>query len=151
MNKVKSFKDLVVWQEASKLAKDIALKLVPSMPTIERYRLGDQIIRSSRSVPSQISEGYRKSSFKEKNHYYEIAATSNNETENHLIEALNNKYIDDKLFKHYSNRIIKIRILLSRLMKSIRMCTPARMCQSRSKGATPVPGGDSIPPKGPSL
>jgi len=151
MNKVKSFKDLIVWQEASKLAIDIALKLSPILPKNEKYRLGDQIIRSSRSVPSQIAEGFRKSSYKEKNRYYEIAATSNNETENHLIEAFNNKYIDERAFKYYSNRIIKVRILLSRLMKSIRICIAARTRQSRSKGATPVPTGDPIPPEGPSL
>jgi four helix bundle protein len=119
MTKLKSFKDLNVWQEASRLAKDIATKLVCNFPKEERYRLIDQIIRSSRSVSAQISEGFRKSSFKEKNRFYEIAATSNDETENHLIDARNNGYIDDKIYKHYLNRIIRVRILLSRLRKSI--------------------------------
>ena len=116
---MKSFKDLKVWQEASKLSRDISSKLVPTFPKEEKYRLGNQIIRSSRSVPSQVSEGFRKSSLKEKNHYYEIALTSNDETENHLEEAKNNGFIDDGEFKRYLNRVIKIRILLSRLMKSI--------------------------------
>jgi four helix bundle protein len=119
MTKLKSFKDLNVWQEASRLAKDIATKLVCNFPKEERYRLIDQIIRSSRSVSAQISEGFRKSSFKEKNRFYEITATSNDETENHLIDARNNGYIDDKIYKHYLNRIIRVRILLSRLRKSI--------------------------------
>ena len=52
---MKSFRDLKVWQEASKLSKDISTKLVPSLPKREQYRLGDQMIRSSRSVPSQIA------------------------------------------------------------------------------------------------
>jgi four helix bundle protein len=119
LQEMKSFRDLIVWQVASKLSKDIATKLVPAFPKKEKYRLGGQIIRSSRSVPSQIAEGFRKSSLKEKNHYYEIALTSNDETENHLIEAKNNNYINEGTYKHYLNRIIKVRILLSRLMKSI--------------------------------
>jgi four helix bundle protein len=116
---MKSFKDLKVWQEASKLSRDISTKLVPTFPKAEKYRLGNQVIRSSRSVPAQIAEGFRKSSLKEKNHYYEMALTSNEETENHLEEAKNNKFIDKKVYKHYLNRIIRVRILLARLIKSV--------------------------------
>jgi len=118
--KPQSFKDLKVWQLASELAKDVATKLVPLFPREERFRLGDQIIRSSRSVPAQISEGFRKSSLKEKHHYYEMATTSNDETENHLVEAHNNAFIDAAVHKRYTNRVIRVRILLSRLMASIR-------------------------------
>lgn len=71
-------------------------------------------------------EGFRKSSLKEKHHYYEMAMTSNDETENHLIEAKNNNYIDNETYKSYLNRVIKARILLSRLMKSIRNIRTAR-------------------------
>lgn len=76
MAKINTFRDLVVWRVASELAKEIAIKLVPLFPKEEKYRLGDQIIRSSRAVPSQIAEGFRKSSLKEKHHYYEMAITS---------------------------------------------------------------------------
>jgi len=117
---VRHFKDLKVWQEASRLAKDIATKLVPLFPPEEKYRLGDQIIRSSRSVPSQIAEGFGKSSPREKHHYYEIAATSNDETENHLTEAWQNRYIDESIYKQYLNRIIRVRILISRLKRRVR-------------------------------
>ncbi len=132
MNKAKSFKDLIVWQVASHLAKDIANQLVSNFPKEEKYRLSDQIIRSSRSVSAQISEGFRKSSFKEKNRFYEIAATSNDETENHLTDARNNDYIDDKTYKNYLYRIIRVRILLSRLRKSIRLLESVRKSQNRS-------------------
>lgn len=123
---MKSFRDLKVWQVASELARDISTKLVPEFPKEDKYRLGDQIIRSSRSVPAQISEGFRKSSLKEKSHYYEIALSSNEETENHLVEAKNNGYVDDKAYKNYLNRVIQIRILLSRLIKSVNKLKTAR-------------------------
>lgn len=132
MKELKSFRDLIVWQIASKLARDIATKLVPLFPKQEQYRLGDQIIRASRSVPSQIAEGFRKVSLREKHRFYEIAATSNDETENHLDEARNNNYIDDKIYKNYMNRIVRVRILLSRLMKSIRSLQTARQSHNRS-------------------
>jgi four helix bundle protein len=132
MERVKSFKDLIVWQLASKLAKDIATELVGLFPKEEKFRLGDQMIRSSRSVPSQIAEGFRKSSLKDKHHYYEIESTSNDETENHLVEAKNNGFIDNRIYRKYLNRIIKVRILLSRLRRSIRVLQKAaRSAQNR--------------------
>jgi len=109
-----------VWQVSSDLAKEVSTKLVRVFPRHERYKLADQIVRSSRSVPAQISEGFRKSSLKEKHRFYEIALTSNDETENHLIEARNNEYIEANVFKHYRNKVIRVRILMLRLLKSVR-------------------------------
>lgn len=110
----------MVWQVSSDLAMDIATDLVDSFPQHEQYKLADQVVRSSRSVASQISEGFRKSSLREKLRFYEIALTSNDETENHLTEARNNEYIDSKTYKQYMNRVIRIRILLLKLMTSLR-------------------------------
>ena len=133
MKKINSFKDLIVWQVASELAKEIATSLAVNFPNEERYRLSDQIIRSSRSVPAQISEGFRKSSYEQKHHYFDFAAASSDETENHLIEAKNNGYISYKVCRKYLNRIIRVRLLLSRLMKSIRNLEAARKSQTRCK------------------
>ncbi|MGB7055659.1 MAG: four helix bundle protein [bacterium] len=143
MSKLKSFKDLIVWQVSSELAKDISTKLVLHFPKYERYKLGDQIIRSSRSVPSQIAEGFRKSSLKEKHRFYEIAVTSNDETENHMIEAKNNQYIDAQTYKRYMNRVIRVRILLLRLMKSVRFLqdeVAARSASPRRKAPKTASG-----------
>ncbi len=131
MTKIRTFRDLIVWQVASELAKDIAIKLVLTFPKVEKYRLGDQTIRSSRSVSAQISEGFRKVSLKEKHRFYEIAVTSNDETENHLNEAKNNNYVNNGVYKSYLNRVIRVRILLSRLMKSIRFLDTARKSHER--------------------
>jgi len=125
-----TFKDLTVWQVASELAKDISTKLARSFPVHEKYKLADQIVRSSRSVPASIAEGFRKSSLKEKHRFYEIALTSNDETDNHLTEARNNEYIVAKVYDTYMNRVIRIRILMLRLMKSVR--TMQRRVSARS-------------------
>ena len=138
MSELKSFKDLVVWQVSSELAKDIATKLVPTFPRHERYKLGDQVVRSSRSVPSQIAEGFRKSSLKEKHRFYEISLTSNDETENHMIEARNNGYVDERTYKSYVNRVIRIRILLLKIMKSVRVMQ-SRISAQRAKPRREAP------------
>src|SRR6187399_1638944 len=53
------FKSLIVYKTAYRLAMEI-FQLSKSFPLDEKYSLSSQIKRSSRSVCSNISEGYRK-------------------------------------------------------------------------------------------
>jgi four helix bundle protein len=53
------YRDLKVYQLAYKLAMEI-FKESKSFPREERYSLTDQIRRSSRSVATNIAEGFRK-------------------------------------------------------------------------------------------
>ena len=53
------FRELRVYQLAFKLAMEI-FQESKKFPPEERYSLTDQIRRASRSVPSNIGEGYRK-------------------------------------------------------------------------------------------
>jgi four helix bundle protein len=55
----KGFRDLKVYQLAYQLAMEI-FRESKSFPSEEKYSLTDQIRRSSRSVASNIAEGYRK-------------------------------------------------------------------------------------------
>jgi hypothetical protein len=56
---VMGFRTLIGYQKAFKLAMDI-FELSKSFPSEEKYSLTDQIRRASRSVCSNIAEGYRK-------------------------------------------------------------------------------------------
>ena len=56
---IKSIKDLKVYELAYRLALDV-LRLTKSYPKEETYSLVDQLRRSSRSVASNIREGYAK-------------------------------------------------------------------------------------------
>ena len=56
---IRSHKDLRVWQEAMDLAMEI-FTVSKSFPSDERFSLTDQVRRSSRSVPANISEAWRK-------------------------------------------------------------------------------------------
>ena len=58
----RGFRDLRVFQQAYALAQPI-LVLSKSFPREERYALTDQIRRSSRSVPANIAEGYRRARY----------------------------------------------------------------------------------------
>lgn len=59
MKKLEGFRDLRVYQLSYKLALEI-FELTKKYPKEELYSLTDQIRRSSRSVPANIAEGFRK-------------------------------------------------------------------------------------------
>ena len=59
MSQINSFKDLIVYQKAYKLATMI-FEITNSFPKEEKYSLTDQIRRSSRSVTSCIAESWAK-------------------------------------------------------------------------------------------
>ena len=59
MSKIESFKDLIVFQKAYKLAMEI-YEISKSFPKEEKYSLTDQIRRSSRAVTSCLAESWAK-------------------------------------------------------------------------------------------
>lgn len=60
-------------------------KLALAFPDYKRYALADQIRRASKSVPTNIAEGYgRRKSAKEFKHFLSIALGSANEMTVHL-------------------------------------------------------------------
>ena len=56
---IQSFRDLLVYQKARQLAKEIFV-LTKTFPKEEMYALTDQIRRSSRSIGAQIAEAWAK-------------------------------------------------------------------------------------------
>lgn len=63
------------------------IKLVGTFPSFEKYALCDQIRRAIVSVPSNIAEGCGRPSYKEKEHFVEIAYGSLMEAYCQLILA----------------------------------------------------------------
>ena len=59
MSQVNSFRDLIVYQKAYKLAMEI-FEISKMFPKKEKYSLTDQIRRSSRSITSNIAEAWAK-------------------------------------------------------------------------------------------
>jgi len=55
----RGYRDLKVYQLAYKLAMEI-FEITKSFPKEERYSLTDQIRRSSRSIPANIAESWKK-------------------------------------------------------------------------------------------
>jgi four helix bundle protein len=60
---ITSYRELRVYRNAKKGAMDI-FKITKKFPTCEKYSMVDQIRRSSRSVCTNIAEGWRKRRYK---------------------------------------------------------------------------------------
>ena len=60
--KIKSYKDLLVWQKSMNLAKSL-YEIVQKLPKEEKYALSDQLRRASVSIPSNIAEGFGRETY----------------------------------------------------------------------------------------
>jgi four helix bundle protein len=110
-----SFEDLEVWKEARSLKKEI-IELVKTFPPEEKFRLIDQIKRSSRSVGTQIAEGHGRRTKPDELRFRVIGRGSLSETLNHFIDAFDGRYITEEQLNAYKIDIIKIEKLLNGYM-----------------------------------
>mgnify|MGYP006277110719 CR=1 FL=1 len=88
----KSFESLKVWQLSKEIRNEI-FKLCKSFPTEEKFKLSDQMIRSSRSIGNNLSEGYGRYHYQENIQYCRQSRGSAYELIDHLITALDSGYI----------------------------------------------------------
>lgn len=92
--KIRSYRDLIVWQNGIKLAK-IIYKLTERFPRQETYALGDQIRRAAVSVPSNIAEGRARKSPAEFKRFLHISLGSLSEVDTQVILAREFGYISE--------------------------------------------------------
>lgn len=91
---LRSFKDLEVYEEGYKLAITVNQNC-NKLPIYERNDLASQLRRASKSVPSNIAEGWAKRRFeKEFKKHLDSALGSCNEMEVHLNMARDLNYWD---------------------------------------------------------
>lgn len=107
-----SFEELEVWKKARELKNEIAF-LAKTFPAEEKYRLTDQLIRSSRSVNVQIAEGHGRKTWPDRLRFCVIARGSLTETLNHLIDACDEGIISEDLLQKLRIKINEVERLLN--------------------------------------
>lgn len=58
--KIKSFKDLEVYQNTYKACIEVIKSIIPQIPEIEKNDLRNQLRRSVKAIPRLLAEGYAK-------------------------------------------------------------------------------------------
>lgn len=90
---VAGFEKLWIWQKAHKLMQEIH-KFCRSLPRDEKFRLRDQIERSSSSVCDNIAEGYTTYYYNDKIKGFNIARKEAGETQNHIRKLAGKSYLE---------------------------------------------------------
>jgi four helix bundle protein len=115
-NKIRDFRDLIVWQKGHELAMMI-YKVTKTFPQEERYGLVSQMRRASVSIPANIAEGFEKRGRKDKINFHNIAQGSLGELKYYIIISrelgYHNQY--DTLWRQAS----EVSRLLAALIRSI--------------------------------
>ena len=122
MENLKSFEDLKCWQACRDLRVFVKQQIVPQLPADEKFRLIDQIIRSSRSSTANIAEGYGRFHYLDNAKFCSNARGSCWETLDHLITANDDNLINNDLLEQGRSKVSEaIKILngyISYLQKS---------------------------------
>lgn len=95
--KVRSYRDLTVWQRAKAFAVQI-YRATESFPRREQYSLTDQIRRAAVSIPSNIAEGHIKRSDRVFANHLDIALGSAAELDTQLEIALEVGYLQPEVY-----------------------------------------------------
>lgn len=102
-----TFEDLEIWQLARDFRKKIS-GLVKNFPSEEKYRLADQMLRASRSVTANISEGYGRYHYQENIQFCRQSRGSLYEMIDHLTVAFDEGYITDDVLSRLKEDIMLI-------------------------------------------
>jgi four helix bundle protein len=96
---LRTFEDLECWKASRELRVFVARVFCKALPNDERYRLGDQILRSARSVTANIAEGYGRFHYLDNAKFCSNARGSCWETIDHMITAHDEHLIQPELLE----------------------------------------------------
>lgn len=109
--RIKSYKDLIVWQRSIELVTEI-YKLTDSYPKTEIFGLISQMRRAAVSIPSNIAEGKSRGTQKDYRNFVITAFASGSELETQII-------ISKKIFFERRIDFIKVDNLLNEVMRML--------------------------------
>jgi four helix bundle protein len=115
--KIKSFTDLQAWQSSRKLVR-ATYKAVEKFPPAELYGLTSQMKRASISIASNIAEGFKRDTMRDKVHFYIMAHGSLTELQNQIILAQDLAYINHAAFTKLGNLSSEADKLLTGLVRA---------------------------------
>ena len=118
MGRIKSYRDLVVWQKSMDLV-DACYALTSRFPPAERFGITSQIRRSAVSIAANIAEGHARNGPREFVHHLSIARGSLRELETLLIVSQRQRYIPATTFVEVERQTDQIGRMLSVLHSRI--------------------------------
>ena len=97
-NSYKDFTTLDAWSKARSVRSFFYDKIIPRLPSEEKYNLNTQIRKASVSSTANIAEGYGRFHYQEGIQFYRVSRGSLYELKDHLISCFDNKFIDKEIY-----------------------------------------------------
>jgi len=117
--KVEKFEDLVAWQKARELTKQI-YEITKQGAFSKDYGLCDQIRRATVSVMSNLAEGFERGSSSEFHQFIVIAKASCAEVRSQLYVAHDAGYISQPQFDNASNLAEEVSRIIGGLKAAVK-------------------------------
>ncbi len=116
-----SYKKLKIWKLSRKIVIDIHKMTLTELPKFEMYETGSQIRRSSKSIRSNIVEGYGRRRYKNEFIRYIIYALSpSDETIDHLETLFETGSLkDQELYKDLHKRLNRLGKMINKFLQTV--------------------------------
>ena len=115
MSKIQKFEDILAWQKARELTREIYVH-AKAGPFAKDFGLRDQIQRASVSIMGNVAEGFDRGGDKEFIQFLSISIGSCGEVKSHLYVALDQQYVDATQFKRLYHSADEVGRLLAGFM-----------------------------------
>lgn len=117
--KIKSYRDLIVWQKAKSVAV-LVYKLTEDFPQTDLYGLTSQMRRAAVSIASNIAEGHGRGTKKEFHHFLHIAYGSGAELETQFEIALELGKLKQGEYEEALGMLDEVMRMLNVLLRKVR-------------------------------
>ncbi len=115
MNKFRKFEDIMAWQEARGLIREIR-SICRKHDARKDFAFVDQITRAARSVAANIAEGCDSMTNAEFIQFLGYSKRSVSEVRSHLYDAFDEKYLSKDEFDVLCDKTYKISSMLAKLI-----------------------------------
>lgn len=117
--KIKSYRDLIVWQKAKSVAV-LVYKLTEDFPQTDLCGLTSQMRRAAVSIASNIAEGHGRGTKKEFHHFLHIAYGSGAELETQFEIALELGKLKQGEYEEALGMLDEVMRMLNALMRKVK-------------------------------
>ncbi len=116
---MKNFKQLRIWQKAYEIST-ACYQLVKTFDPLDRYGLGNQILRASVSIASNIAEGSSRDSQKDYLRFMGISLGSSFELETQLLIAHSSNTGDQHMVQKILPEVINVQKMIVGFQQSLK-------------------------------
>jgi four helix bundle protein len=108
-----------VWEKAHELTL-LVYRATKPFPTDERYGVTAQLRRSAVSIPSNVAEGFGRTSERDRARFLDISVGSANELEYLLLLSRDLEYLPAADYDQLRKGVIAVRRMLASLLAKLR-------------------------------